>query len=147
MILKPPRRLPPFLVLYDDLRSVGASPEAVAKYLGVSLSTVYRWLAGAEPPRPSVLALYWISKWGLSAIDAELSNTARLAQAMADARAREVRELHAVIARISALGSFGAANDPTTVVGAMSAEFPPRPQYVERLPKLSPLPVTLTAAM
>ena len=147
MILRPPRALPPFDTLYADLRITGATPEVLARYLGVSLSTVYRWMAGAEPPRPALLAMYWISRWGLSELDAELFNRAQLLQGLADARARELRKLHDVIARLSSLGSFGAANDPTTYVPALSAEFPPRPSFVDLLPDLVPVRATLSAAV
>lgn len=147
MILRPPRALPSFDTLYADLRITGATPQVLAKYLGVSLSTVYRWMAGVEPPRPALLAMYWISQWGLSELDAELFNRAQLLQGLADARAREVRKLHEVIARLSSLGSFGAANDPTTYVPALSSEFPPRPSFAEPLPDLVPVRATLSAAV
>lgn len=147
MILRPHRHLPTFEQIYDDLRISGATPEILAKFLGVSLSTVYRWLGGQEPPRPAMLAMYWITKWGLSELDAELYNRAQVYQGLADANAREIRKLHEVIKRISSLGSFGAANDPTTYVPALSAEFPPRPEFVDPLPELVPLRVTLTASL
>lgn len=112
MILKTPRRLP---TLADMIRDMSATPAQVAKALDVNLSTVYRWLATGKAPRGHMLALYWMTRWGQSEIDAEMWNRANVYEGFAKALERELRELQESILHLGQIGDFGSANDPHRV--------------------------------
>lgn len=71
------QKLPIWQVILDDL---GRPPaHRVARTLGVSERTVYRWNYGARPPRMALLALYWLTRWGRSEVDTRATNDAILA--------------------------------------------------------------------
>lgn len=101
--------LPPFSYLLDDLP---ATPRAVARHLGVSWRTMQRWIKDDQAPRAAMLALLFESRWGVSALDAKAVNDARVAHGLAGALQRENAMLRARIARLEAIGDFGAANAP-----------------------------------
>lgn len=101
--------LPPFSYLLDDLP---AAPRAVARHLGVSWRTMQRWIKDDQAPRAAMLALFYESRWGRSAVDAAAVNDARQANALAGALERECAMLRARIARLERLGGYGSANAP-----------------------------------
>lgn len=94
----------------DDL---AASPASVATALGVSLSTVYRWLAEDSAPRVALLALFWVTRWGLSATDVEAFNLVQVHMGLSQALQDDNRKLRAELATAGRIGDFGSANDPT----------------------------------
>jgi hypothetical protein len=97
--------------MLDDL---GASVRHTSIELGVSQSTVYRWINGQQPmPRAAQLAVFWLTKWGRSAVNAAAENDAVLYFGLASRLADEVAHLRAQLAKIGHLGDFGSANDPT----------------------------------
>ncbi len=106
-----PDQLPPLHVLVDDLFG-NRSPEAIARHLGVSALTVRRWLKADQAPRAAMLALFWETRWGLSALDAQAVNLVRSHVGLNNALRRENDTLRARIARLEAL-NHGAANAPT----------------------------------
>lgn len=95
--------------MIDDL---AATPAQVAKALQISESTVYRWLARGAAPRAAELALYWITRWGRAELDASLEYQARNALGLARCLQENVTQLEYRLARVAAIGDFGAANDP-----------------------------------
>lgn len=105
----PPARMPAFSFLVGDMPG---TPAQVARFLGVSHRTLQRWSAAGHAPRAVMLALYWESRWGRSAMDAGLVNDARVYAGLAGALERENATLRARIARLERLGGFGSANDP-----------------------------------
>lgn len=109
MILKMPRRLP---TLADMIRDLSATPEQIAKALHVNPSTVYRWISQDNVPRPACLALYWMTRWGQSEIDAEWWNRANIYEGLAKALERELYNVQKSILKLGAIGEFGSANDP-----------------------------------
>lgn len=112
---KAPKHLPPIGVMLADLMG-SKKPEAVGKHLGVSASTVRRWLASDEAPRAASLALFWETRWGQSIVDCDAVNQARMQEGLNRALKNENASLRARIARLEALGQgFGAANDPLLV--------------------------------
>lgn len=112
MLSRTPRYIPPFNTLLEDLGR--PSPAELAKALGVTPRTVFRWLAAPEAvPRPVLLALFWLTRWGLSEVDAEAVNSARMHAAMADALRDDLERLRRELARVVAAGDFGCANDIT----------------------------------
>lgn len=79
-------RLPTWLPSLNELlRDIGTpGSERVAKALGVSESTVRRWKRSSAP-KTALLALWWLTRWGHSAWDAEMANRTRLALDLAEA--------------------------------------------------------------
>lgn len=110
-----PHRLPEFSDLVSDLN---ATPRDVAKCLDVGTSTVYHWLQTNNAPRPAKLALFWVSRWGLSTLDCELHNRAMVYEGLAQAMQRELWEQKRQFERLAAIGHYGSANDPLPHVAA-----------------------------
>ena len=71
-----PRNLPIWTLILDDLNR--PSPERLAKALGVSARTVYRWNTKGAAPRSACMALFWLTRWGRSELDAKATNDAML---------------------------------------------------------------------
>lgn len=111
MILKTPRRIP---ALADMIRDLSATPDQIATALDVNRSTVYLWLRTGKAPRAAMLALYWMTRWGLSEIDAELYNAAQVYRGLAQALERELWQVTQHIQKLGQLGEFGSANDPVS---------------------------------
>lgn len=109
MILKMPRSLP---TLADMIRDLSATPEQIAKALHVNPSTVYRWISQDKAPRPASLALYWMTRWGQSELDAEMWNRANVYEGMAKALEREMWLMQEAVLKLGQIGEFGSANDP-----------------------------------
>lgn len=76
-----PRSLPVWETILDDLGSPSAT--RIAKALDVGVSTVYRWNADGSAPRMACLALFWLTRWGRSEIDARATNDAMTAAGLA----------------------------------------------------------------
>ena len=105
-----PRILPIWQAILDDL---GCPPvHRVARTLGVSERTVYRWNHGGRPPRMALLALYWLTRWGQSEVDTRATNDAILAVSCLRSLTDRVRELEVDLGHVLALGATGAANGP-----------------------------------
>lgn len=117
--------LPTFGQLLADFGN--PSPHQLGRYLGVHARTVERWQASDCAPRAAVLALFWLSSWGLSELGCSTEREAAAATAYAAALAREVEALRRELARVLAVGDFGAANRPTlrdTALELMAARWP-----------------------
>jgi hypothetical protein len=121
-----PGQTPPLAQILDDIGN--PSPAAVAAALDVHPRTVSRWLAADDAPRVACLALWWLTRWGFSTMDAELWNTAQMAFAERDAWRDEASGLHRELARVVAAGQFGCANDPTQRAALVSVAPPARRQ-------------------
>lgn len=106
-----PSQLPPLSMLVDDLMG-DRSPESVGRHLGVSGLTVRRWLKADQAPRAALLALFWETRWGRSALDADATNLVRTTVGLNNALRNENAALKRRIARLEAL-SYGAANAPS----------------------------------
>lgn len=101
--------VPPFSFL---LGAMPGTPAQVARHLGVSARTLARWRAADQAPRAVMLALFFESRWGLSAVNAHAVNDSRIAYGLVGALERENATLRARIARLDRLGGFGSANGP-----------------------------------
>lgn len=110
MLTRMPGVVPPLHVLIDDLHR--PSPKELANALGVGERTVRRWIAENHAPRPVLLALFWLTRWGMQWIDADLYNEAQLHFAMNTCQAVQMREMRKRIDRLARIGNFGSANDP-----------------------------------
>lgn len=108
-----PKALPIWHAILEDL---GNPPAArVAKALGLTKRTVYRYNATGHAPRPVMLALFWLTRWGHSQVDAEAVNNCQMAIGLADCLHREVQELRAQVQHLLSIGDYGAANAPLGV--------------------------------
>ena len=105
-----PKALPLWQLVLDDL---GRPPaHRIARTLGVSERTVYRWNHGGRPPRMALLALFWLTRWGRSEVDTRATNDAILAVSYLRSLKDRVRELEVDLAHVLALSDTGAANGP-----------------------------------
>lgn len=110
-----PKQTPSIEVLLDDLPT--RNPVLVARHLGVTARTLARWQRTGDAPRLAFLALFWESRWGISAAHCEAVNGERVALGLARALERENETLRTRIARLEETGDFGAANAPLYRVG------------------------------
>lgn len=109
MLNRLPRYMQALPVILADL---GSPPlDLVARTFGVTLKTVKRWMKHGAP-RPVLFSLWWLTRWGMSTLDAEHFNRAQLSHLMCMAMQKRVDELQATVARLERLGDFGAANSP-----------------------------------
>lgn len=105
-----PKRIP---ALRDMLADIGnPSPKEVAKALKVTERTVWRWLREDKAPHSAMLAIYWLTRWGVSEIDTAAHNAAIYSAGMARCLQDELDDIKARLARISKIGEFGSSNDP-----------------------------------
>jgi hypothetical protein len=105
-----PRHLPPLGLMVDDL---GRPRERdIARALGVTVAEVSGWLADDQAPRVAMLALYWLTQWGLSELEANLVNQARIDAALVRALRNELEDERRHARALVAIGDFGSANDP-----------------------------------
>lgn len=113
-----PAKLPHLHTILDNL---GLPDKQVAHFLGVSASTVKRWREAGQAPRPVMLALYWETDWGRSAVACDAVNWGRMLHMKNMTLERRVNELQAEIKRLKSLldtQTAGAANAPLYFVSA-----------------------------
>lgn len=101
---------PPLGVMLDDLGR--PNPGDIAQALGVSRATVYRWIREDKAPRPVLLSLFWLTRWGRSQLECEAVNDARMAAQLARAHQRLADERLRSISHLLTVGDFGSANAP-----------------------------------
>lgn len=103
-----PAQLPPFDLMCQDL---GLPPAKIARYLGVTERTLRRWRHRGAP-RAAHLALYWESRFGMSALEAERGNLIAHYHGLAGMHSREVQRLRRIVAKLEAERFDAAANSP-----------------------------------
>ncbi|MDE2081522.1 MAG: hypothetical protein KGI90_09215 [Burkholderiales bacterium] len=104
---KAPAALPIWDAIHNDL---GRPPAArVAAVLGVGRSTVYRWHVTGTAPRAACLALFWLTRWGRSHLDAQATNDATLYFQLARALGEERDALRRQLAGLDAAPTAPAA--------------------------------------
>lgn len=113
MLTRLPRQLPAFPDLLADLGNPGAA--VLARALGVTDRTVRRWLVDGNAPRPVLLALFWLTRWGQSEVACEAHNSAVMHAGMVGCLQREIASLRRELGRVLALSEFGSANSPSAV--------------------------------
>lgn len=88
-------QMPSTVPIWDSiLEDLGHPPaERIARVLGVSRATVYRWNAAGRGPRVAALALFWLTRWGRSAVHTQATNDALLAVALARSQGEERQQL------------------------------------------------------
>ncbi|MEH0165565.1 hypothetical protein [Roseateles microcysteis] len=107
--LPSPTCTPDFCQILDDLGQ--PSNAAIAKALGISVRTVQTYRRENFAPRPVLLALFWLTRWGRSAANADAENQAKMMYSQAMAEKSENRRLRAQLAQLARIADFGCAND------------------------------------
>lgn len=120
-----PRSVPIWPQLMEDLCQ--PRPTRVARVLGLSERTVRRYNRTGHAPRSVCLAVFWLTSWGHSAINAQAINDAQLAVSYLRALRERVTELEAQVDHLRSIGHFGAANEP-----GLHPPRPSRPRSVSR---------------
>jgi predicted DNA-binding transcriptional regulator AlpA len=110
MLNRLPRMMPPLPMMLDDIGN--PKPRDLARALGVSERTMQRWVAKDNAPVPVQLAIFWLTRWGQSAVNAEAQNISALNASMVRCLRHEIVELKATLGRLGRIADFGAANDP-----------------------------------
>lgn len=93
--------------------SVGSPPAAeLGKWLGVSERTIWNYHRAGQAPRAVMLALFWLTPWGDSALNTDRENEVKVLQSLTVAQGHELSTLRLRIARLEAIGQFDTANQP-----------------------------------
>lgn len=108
---------PPLSVLLDDLLTSDLA--AIAGHLGISVATLRRYKQADQAPKSVLLALFYETRWGYSLLESTAHNGHATERAWRQALEREAAGLRTRIARLEAIGDFGAANAPA-LVGAVA---------------------------
>ena len=87
-------------------------PQRVARHLGVSLRTLQRYAVSGNAPHAVYLALWFESRWGISALHAQAVNEAQHARAWVASLERECERLRSVIRAYEQAQTQPAANAP-----------------------------------
>ncbi len=115
-----PAILPSLDAMLQDLGQPDA--EAIGAGLRVHPTTVRRWLRDGDAPHAIKLALFWMTRWGLSAVEANAQNDAIHSHRVAGLRELEAAELRKSLPLVERLADFGSANDPLPNVQARRHE-------------------------
>lgn len=107
---KLPSRFPTWSQMLDSLGN--PSPRDLGRILGLSERTVFNYKKADQAPRAVMLAVFWLTPWGDSALDTERENFIRVLQSLSSALKNENAGLRLRIARLEATGDFRSANDP-----------------------------------
>jgi hypothetical protein len=105
-----PHHAPSLSALLDDLGRPTAKD--VGEMLDVNQRTVRRWIFAGIAPRPVMLALFWMTRWGRSALECEAHNDVTLWVAVARCLADENEKLAGRINHLTSIAEFGSANGP-----------------------------------
>jgi hypothetical protein len=89
------------------------TPPRLARLLGVSVRTVQRWQAADLAPRPVLVALFLMTRWGRSVDSVQALNEASRQAGMATMYRRQAEALRRELARVLGAAEFGSANAPT----------------------------------
>lgn len=111
-----PRHLPDLHTILRDLGNPHASQ--IAKHLGVNVRTVYAWKAKNDAPRPALLALFWLSSYGQSALYCDLYNGYRMQKSLTDMLRKENTTLREMAAKKAPEGAFSVPHEPLRLVNA-----------------------------
>lgn len=100
--------------LQSLMNNIGHAPDAVARFLELSPSTICRYIKDGQAPKPVMLALYWESSWGLGHVNADAVNNARRYYSEATILRRKICLLEQQIQALEAErdGRHIAANSP-----------------------------------
>ena len=104
-----PVSLPYWHTILDDLGR--PPPERIARALGISRRSVYRYSQTGYAPRVVNLALFWLTSWGRQTVHVDAHNDAVFACGLVAGLRSDIARLENNVRHLSAL-SFGSANVP-----------------------------------
>ena len=111
MLNRLPRQMPPLSAMLDDIGN--PTNKEVARAVCISEGTVRKWLKLDRAPHAAMLALFWVTRSGISAVGAEARNAAVMSATLASSRLRRIGELESSLNRLGRIAQFGSANDST----------------------------------
>lgn len=114
MLCRLPTATPSLSVMLADIGSPTAQP--LARAMGFSVPTAKKWIENDDAPLAVRLAIFWITRWGTMAIDAQAHNDAVRYYSLAKASQGQVTTLQRRITQVERLADFGSANDPSPTV-------------------------------
>jgi hypothetical protein len=95
MLYHLPKHTPPLSVMLEDLGR--PHPDDIAQALGVGARTVRRWVSDDDAPRPALLSLFGVTRWGQQWAATDVHNLAMSQMALAAALQRELTALQAQV--------------------------------------------------
>jgi hypothetical protein len=110
MLNRLPRHMPRLAEMLADIGN--PTPRDLARALGYSERTVRAWLKTDNAPRAVMLAVFWLTRWGMSSVDAEAHNLMQMHAGLAQCERQRADELAHAVERLETLGAYGAANSP-----------------------------------
>jgi len=87
-----PVAVPIWQAIMEDLSN--PPPKRVARVLGLSTRTIYRYNQTGDAPRVVLLALFWLTRWGRSEVHTRATNDAIMACGYVAGLKREIDRLH-----------------------------------------------------
>lgn len=118
MLNRLPRQMPPLLTMLDDIGRPRA--KELARTFMVSERTAQSWLQKGHAPHAVMLAIFWLTRWGMSSLYCEAHNAAVTSAGLARARQTEIERLETKIQRLARIANFGSANDPAPGVATFT---------------------------
>lgn len=109
MLNRLPNQLPPLGAMLEDIGNPSA--KQIGRALGVTPASVQRWMRQDQAPRAVMLALFWVTRWGQSIVDADAHNCATQQAQLATALKSELRKQRLELERLAKIADFGCAND------------------------------------
>lgn len=100
---------PDLRALLDELH---ATPAEVAKFLQVTERSVWRWLSEGSAPFSVLAALWHETPTGRHVCALDVGNELVIHRGLAQAHEKNAGNIALQLARLLAIGDFGAANDP-----------------------------------
>lgn len=120
-----PKSIPSLAIMLDDIGCGSSrSTKELAKALGVCERTLRGWRDQGRAPRTAMLAIFWLTSWGQSAVNCKAHNDARMFAGYVGSLKSEVADLKAQLAKLAELGDFGSANDPAPGVAGPGPQAP-----------------------
>ena len=105
-----PAHLPIWQLIREDL---GDPPAArIARALELGVRTVQRYNSTGYAPKSVCLSLFWLTRWGHSAVHTQATNDAIVACGYVDALRRQVAQLQLQLDHVLQLSDVGSANAP-----------------------------------
>ena len=123
-----PKWTQPLSYMLTDIGNPSAAH--LAKTMKVSENTARKWIAKDEAPMAVMLAIFCLTKEGMTTLETNAHNTAALYYRLAEAQKDQLTALKGQMARVERLADFGAANDPSPNIKTsqrMSRLVIPRP--------------------
>jgi hypothetical protein len=137
-----PQATPTLVQMLDDIGN--PAPAALAGALGVSPATAQRWVREDAAPQTVLLALFWLTRWGASQVDANAHNDAVSAVRLARSLETELARSRSQLEKVGRIADFGSANDPVPNAPAGIAAASPYP-IPETLPGRREVPIVFTS--